>query len=114
MEQITVTRPRARTPHTCNLCVRVIQPGETYERQTNLFDGRIYTFKTCAHCQQLAALYLHEWWDDDAGYGPETVDSWEPATVTGLRHKVQWNRRWTRRDGQLYPIPETPTLETAA
>lgn len=105
---ISTTYPRARTEHRCCLCYRTITKGEKYERQFNTFDGNPYVWKSCVHCTALAELYGPEWWDDGDGWNEDTVHSWEPDTIAGLRAKVMWQRGWTRRDGDLYPIPEAP------
>lgn len=49
------TQPVARTSHRCNLCNRVIHPGETYLRQ-RCIDGDPYVFKGCGHCLAAQAI----------------------------------------------------------
>ena len=44
------TRPKARKPHRCSLCTGPIHPGDTYNRSTNIYDGRIYDWLTCQPC----------------------------------------------------------------
>lgn len=53
METIRSEKLKARKEHFCNLCGCNIQKGETYERQTNKFDGRLYVWRTHLHCQDL-------------------------------------------------------------
>lgn len=53
-----VTR-KARKRHVCNFCGHPIEPGEKYNNQTNVFDGRAYTWKDHLECQDLC----NEIWD---------------------------------------------------
>lgn len=45
--------PKARASHKCTECGRLIAPGESYERVTGKWDGRLDTFKTCCRCVAL-------------------------------------------------------------
>ncbi len=47
---IRVATRKARKPHKCGECGRLIQPGETYEHVWGVWDGRPDTFKTCSGC----------------------------------------------------------------
>lgn len=94
--------PVARKEHVCQLCGRKIRPGEQYHRQRNIGDDGPYVFKNCAHCQaMLPRVDYDEWF----GYTEEEFWEFEPETISDLRMKVQHRRKWTRRDGTLYPIP---------
>lgn len=100
------TTPVARKPHTCSLCSRTIDPGERYRRTRLVWDDAPYTFKECDHCAALVRVTdVMEWADEDSGYTTDDVHEWEPRTVRDLRLKVQFMRRWRRRDGSLYPVP---------
>ncbi|SHT54668.1 Uncharacterised protein [Mycobacteroides abscessus subsp. abscessus] len=52
MQTLSDLKRKARIVHRCELCNRIIHPGETYRYQVNIFDG-IYTWKCCAHCDVL-------------------------------------------------------------
>lgn len=108
----TDTHPRARTEHQCNDCHRTIRPGETYRRGV-VMDGTAWTWKECVHCEVLIDwLYRsNEVWDGE-DYGPDTFADWEPRTLSDLRLKANWRRKWTRRDGSLVPIPTEVMGET--
>ncbi len=100
------SRPTARKPHRCSMCHRLIGVGETYEAVRNVYDGRAYTWKTCAHCEAAAEVtslgdYLYECaaFDDD-GYGPDSVAEWEPRTRRECVVKAQWERGWRYYGGQ--------------
>lgn len=102
---------RARKPHRCYECARVIAPGEGYEEARSLYPDGWSTFRTCAHCQVVQAWlrrecdgFLHggtledlrsHWWEDDLLRGMELG-----RLVVGSR------RGWKRRDGAgLMPVP---------
>lgn len=109
---VTLSRaePTARKSHRCSLCGRIVNKGETYERQANIYDGRAYTWKSCAHCTAFMSLHtsLRENVHYDAeGWDSERVWEWDYcASVWEARLRAMFRRRWTRRDGTLYPIPD--------
>jgi hypothetical protein len=100
--------PVARKEHRCQLCNRTIEPGERYNRQRNIGDDGPYASKACAHCDALATLSTvaeWAWWNSD-GYTMDDFIEWEPTTVREARWRAQYRRKWRRRDGALYPVPE--------
>lgn len=56
MNTLKETRPVANKEHTCNWCGGKIVKGEKYNRQTNLFDGRIYDWVSHLDCLELTGL----------------------------------------------------------
>lgn len=102
--------PRARKLHRCDLCNRDIDAGETYHRQRSIYDGEPYVFKGCGHCMALVRVIdeSHDYWYDD-GYTADSLSEVDPANMREARFLVQWRRKWRRRDGGLYPAPETST-----
>ena len=44
---------RARRPHACVECRRVILPGESYQHASGKSDGSVWTAKTCAECAEI-------------------------------------------------------------
>lgn len=59
------TQPIARKEHRCGLCGGKISIGEKYDRQTNIFDGRIYDFVSHCECSQLASeLDMYDYCDE--------------------------------------------------
>lgn len=107
MEVISQKSPRARKNHHCSLCHRLIGAGETYTRQVSVSDGRIWTFRECAHCARLDAEIGLAWLEDPyggEGYTEETVLNWEPETIHEARLKIGWRRKWRHRDGTLYHL----------
>lgn len=99
----THTRPKARASHRCDMCRRIIDPGETYLRGVGI-DGTAWTWKECAHCDALRDVARAQC--SETEYDEETIADWEPETWQQMRVKVQWRRQWRRFDGSLYPIPE--------
>lgn len=105
------TAPKARKACPCDICGRIIQTGEKYARCDGLHGViGVSVWRECNHCQAMVRAYEdiqdpHE----PSRPGPDDVGEWSPETVTALRHKVYWSKRWTRNDGTLYPIPETET-----
>ena len=103
------TNPVARKEHYCDLCNRIITPGERYNRQCNVGDDGLYTFRACGHCQALIRAFNGEsdwWYDTDFGYSYEDIADYRPGSVATARLLIGWRRKWRRRDGSLYPLPE--------
>lgn len=98
------TRPKARVKHYCNLCNRVIRPGEVYVKGVGMDGATAWTWRECAHCDTIRDLRRNEWDIDE--YDWQTIADWEPKTVHQLRLKALWRRGWERADGSLYPVPE--------
>lgn len=105
MTTVITTHPKARKIHYCEMCRRVISPGEQYSSSRNLGDGTAFTWKECAHCAALLTYVLPLWGDDE--YGPDHLVDWDPNTIDHFRLKALATRRqWRHRDGSLYPVPE--------
>lgn len=108
--------PKARKAHVCSCCYRVIAKGETYENQRNVFDGRAYTYKLCAHCRELTSRVIeidtYDYWQEGINeeYLQETLSE-QYRTLADLRLLVWFRRRWTRRDGTVVPVPTQPTSQ---
>lgn len=48
---------RARKEHRCCECFRVILPGEEYEHDSGLWDGRWDRYKTCLGCSRIREAF---------------------------------------------------------
>ena len=44
---------KARRPHLCGECLRVIEHGEMYRREKTVHDGTCSTHKTCIDCSSI-------------------------------------------------------------
>lgn len=103
------TTPRAKKEHKCDVCFRVIRPGEFYHRWAGTDGGDLRTWKECKHCAGLIALAkLDEHFED--GVGPDEIWEWMngyvvDVTVQELRWAAYFLKKWSRKDGTLYPIP---------
>lgn len=67
MTELKTTTPFARKEHVCNWCGGKIFKGEKYDRQTILFDGRIYDWVSHLDCLELTGLL--NMFDYDYGEG---------------------------------------------
>jgi hypothetical protein len=99
---------KARKPHKCSMCYRVIDPGEVYEWQSNIHDNHLYTWKECAHCQAMQSIIDFAYWAGypDEGIGPFDVGEYEPETIAEARLIVGWRTKWRRKDGTLREVPQ--------
>lgn len=99
------THPRARKPHSCDMCRRTIRTGETYRRSAGMDGTSAWTWIECAHCEPFARFaYSSRGWDE--GYDETLLIDFEPVDVAQARVLAQYRRRWQRRDGGLCPVPE--------
>lgn len=67
----------ARKAHGCETCnATAIQPGETYQRDTYVYDGRIYDWVQCSACSALGGI-VYEWAEcPDEGVGRDDYTEW--------------------------------------
>jgi hypothetical protein len=86
----------ARKPHLCEACERMIQPGERYVRNFQVFEGEPNTMKRCARCD---AIYQHlcslPWKHDegpeiDLGCGHEYSKIWKVPPSDELASLAFW------------------------
>ena len=108
VEILSFLTPKARKPHKCKECWRVIDPGEAYNVTVYAFDGKITKHKTCAHC-----MVVRSWLEDECGgflYGGVEEDAGDHCgeglygmdlfrAVVGM----QW--KWRTKAGRLLPVP---------
>ena len=99
----TATHPKARVPHICDTCARIINTGEVYKRGFAA-DGEVWTWKECAHCEAMVRLYPEVVWDET--YDRDTFLDWDPDTFVGmLRRDRMLNHLWRHGNGELAAIP---------
>lgn len=72
MTQIEIRIVKSRKKHICDFCTGTIEVKKNYERQTNIYDGEIYNWKTHLHCSFIASHY--QMYDGCEEYGLTTED----------------------------------------
>jgi hypothetical protein len=67
----------ARKPHGCQTCdATAIQPGEQYQRDTYIYDGRVYDWVQCHGCAAISGL-VWEWsTHPEEGIGRGDYEEW--------------------------------------
>ena len=99
-----IEHPKARKPHKCSECHRVIAVSEQYERFTGKFDGSLFCIKVCSECAEIreafncdvGALEADLWSDMERYVFPGmTTGCLERLTTPGAKAKLleEW-RRW--------------------
>ena len=61
--------PIARKEHKCDLCGETIHKGETYHRQTNVYEGDVYDWIEHLDCRDVASECGLYWLDECADDG---------------------------------------------
>lgn len=69
-------KPVARKAHRCDCCTGRIEPGERYSRSTNIYDGRVYDFRSCAACESLVSEVWNWAGKPDEGVNCEDFIEW--------------------------------------
>ena len=65
MISLQFTRPKARKDHVCNFCHGIIPRGEKYERQANIYDNKVYTWKAHFRCLEITSkLKMFDYCDE--------------------------------------------------
>jgi hypothetical protein len=102
---------RARKPHKCVECHRMISIGERYRYCVIKYDGSIDTYHTCAHCTQAEEwlrVHCHGWLfdhvqEDLEGHLTSRWSADEEREVVRpsvpARLLVGMRRKWRRLDG---------------
>jgi hypothetical protein len=103
--------PVARKAHKCRECRREIAIGERYHVDRFVWEGRLDTHKTCAHC-----MVAREWLRQECGgylFGGVEEDIREhahngdyPMGVHRLAVGMAW--KWRTPTGKMLPIPAVP------
>lgn len=102
---------RAKTQHKCAECRRVIHAGESYHRESYVFDRQFSIHKTCAHC-----MVVRGWLQNECGgwlYGAVEEDAREHVHNNGHLYGLDLYRavvgmawQWRTRAGRLLPVPK--------
>ena len=76
--------PTARKTHFCSLCTGPIHPGQTYVRDTLVYDGSVYDWLTCPACVADSIHMLALDWSGgymDEGITADITHEWAAETV---------------------------------
>jgi hypothetical protein len=89
----------ARKDYRCGLCGTRIHRGDRHAFQTNVYDGRVYTWRDCLACDRDGVLsFVSDW---DGGWSDEGVD-YEKA-VEWADQAVAWPRNWLTWGRSIHP-----------
>lgn len=92
---------KARKAHCCMNCGAVaILPGQTYERNTCVYDGRIYDWVSCDDCNAIAGLVYDYWGEPDEGIGEDSYVDWACEHENDPEHGPAARAFLARRDEQ--------------
>ena len=83
-----VEHPKARKPHKCRECRRIIQRGEVYERFTGKFDGDLFCVKTCLQCAEIRDAFNCDGGAIIDGLWSEMEDYVFPQMTTGCLDRL--------------------------
>lgn len=73
---------RARKRYRCQLCAAVIEPGDFYCYQANVFDDHAYTWRECQWCDRDGVIgHVLNLFDPDEGVCYEDADEWARAAM---------------------------------
>jgi hypothetical protein len=105
---------KARKPHKCSECYRVITVGETYRSVFGVWEGNAQTFHWCAHCDAAQTVVaavtdcrcysFGGLWDDFH----ETAENFKELQRIYYAVRRKWTYRRGPQKGQLMPIPNVP------
>lgn len=76
MNTLADRRVKARKPHVCDTCGKVIQKGEEYRYSKHEYDGTLYDWHSCDRCANyVSECFDMDYCDSDCGLTEETF--WE-------------------------------------
>jgi hypothetical protein len=101
----------AKKQHRCNECHRTIEPGEKYLRETNVFEHRRNTYKTCSHCKVARDWLWNEcggfiWGSVEEDIREHVFENYYAMDLARVAMGMQW--KWRTPSGKLLPIPKMP------
>lgn len=92
-------RPKARKAHRCSCCAGRIELGEVYSRDTYVYDGRVYDWRTCDPCKVITGT-VSAWWNGaDEGITGETFAEWAHEHRDDAEHGEAARAYLARRGG---------------
>lgn len=81
--------PKARKPHKCMECGRVIAIGEQYERFAGKFDGALFSQKTCSECAEIRDAFNCDGGALCDGLWADMESAVFPVMTTGCLDRLQ-------------------------
>jgi hypothetical protein len=87
---------KARKTYKCCECSREIKPGDTYECDTGLWEGRWETYRTCSDCALLRSKFCSCWTYGDL--------------ARGIYECLGFDYRWDPSDPDCRFAPDEDTL----
>lgn len=95
----------ARKIHQCRSCFAdAIQPGNTYTRDTYVYDGTVYDWVQCDACRAIMNA-VYDWSvDAEEGITAETYDEWATEHRDESTHGEAARAYLERKDAAVFPI----------
>lgn len=90
---------KARKEHRCSTCTARISAGESYWSSTNLYDGRVYDWKSCSSCQEDHIIDEVYHWAGQPDEGVLTEDCLEWAEEVKTPEAERFLTRFRADDG---------------
>ena len=92
--QIADRQRRSRKPRWCQICATRINVGDLHHVSTNVYDGRIYDFRTCLHCERDGVVvYAYAWDESPEGVTTEEAGGWAEEVMDWTSWGWSWKRR---------------------
>jgi hypothetical protein len=107
----------ARKEHRCGMCGGMIKVGERHHVYTNVYDGRVYDFRTCEPCREDSIVNeVHAWaYYPDEGVTVEDAEEWaHEARNAGTGPQIRMAEDLLRRNGCACERCEQPAPPSAA
>lgn len=104
----TERRHKARKPHKCFECRRIIQPGQMYTRRSGKFDGSLYDDCFCDPCEEIRSAFTETGHSEGVAYGElwaGLAENFRDLTTSCFDHlqtvaaKTLLQERWMRWKG---------------
>ncbi|HEU5223454.1 MAG TPA: hypothetical protein VFU07_07210 [Candidatus Lumbricidophila sp.] len=86
---------KARKAHRCRTCASVaVAVGDTYSRDTYVYDGRVYDWVQCRECVALSGAVFNWCSYVDEGIGAEQYEEWATEHADHDERAQAFLARW--------------------
>jgi hypothetical protein len=75
-QRLSDSTPKARKEHKCMTCYITVNVGEVYSKEAYVYEGKVYSWITCADCALIQNDVYYWCADPDFGVGPEEFLEW--------------------------------------